>query len=346
MRTELPDIRQCSESELTNYFASIGENVFRTKQLMEWLWKRGAISFEEMTNLPLSLRKRLTKEYAFPSLQIDKQHLSKDGTKKFLFTTNDGKKVESVLIPSRERVTACLSTQVGCAMACRFCATAQMGLQRQLTVGEILDQVFLLQKAFGRKRLSNIVFMGMGEPLANYAQTIASLRRIIARDGLGFSPQRITVSTCGLPKFIKKFANEGLKIPLAVSLHAAEDTTRSLLMPINKQHNLKELKRALIHFHRVNGLRITLEYLLLDKINDRKKDGNALIAWTNGLPCKINLLPYNPILSLPYRASSEQATEQFKQQLEQAGMIVTLRTSRGKDIQAACGQLATLAPSP
>lgn len=296
-----------------------------------------------MSNLPNELREKLNSDFELKPLNILNSFKSNDGTTKVAFKLWDGNIVEGVLIPSADRITACVSSQVGCSLNCSFCATGYLPYKRNLDAGEIFDQVFLLKKlAFENDgtNLSNIVFMGMGEPLLNYSNVLKSIEHITNPEGLGMSPQRITVSTSGIAKMIKKLGDDHVKFNLALSLHYADNEKRTSIMPINESNNLDMLAEALDYFYSKTKTRVTLEYCMISAVNDTEQDARNLANFAKKVKCKINLIEYNPIDSADYKPSTKQATENFMKILEQNKLIVNLRRSRGKDINAACGQLA------
>jgi len=337
------NIRALNHEQLIVNFAKLGEPKFRANQVYEWLWYKSASNFEEMTNLPKAFRDFLDKNFFIDFLEIIFKQQSKDKTVKFLFQTTDNHNFEGVLIPNKDRVTACISTQVGCPLNCSFCATGKLGFKRNLSVSEIFEQIFQLNKMseqiFNRK-LSNIVVMGMGEPLLNYENTTKALSYISHDNSLHFSPQRITLSTAGEAQGIKKLADDNLKINLSISLHSADNEKRNLIMPINKKYDLDTLKNAISYYHQKTKKRITYEYLLLGGLNDSLEDAKKLTDFTKISPCKINLIEYNPSSESKFTASSKKNTEDFINFIENKNLIVTLRKSKGKDISAACGQLA------
>jgi len=337
------DIRELTEDELKGFFTRKGEKAFHGKQVYEWLWKKGAVDFQRMSNLSKASRKLLEEHFSIPALTLAQEQTSADGTLKMVFRTADGMPIESVLIPSGPRATACISSQVGCKLACTFCATGQIPFQRNLTLGEIYDQVVALwRKAEGKYglSLSNIVYMGMGEPLLNYEHVAGSVHMISGGKGLGMSPRRLTISTVGIPGGIRKLADDGLRSELAVSLHSAIDEVRTRLVPVSKKFDLQNLKEALQYFTRKTGKRITFEYLLLKDVNDRISDARALAEYSRNFPVKINLIEYNEVEGSGFYRSEARQTEDFKAFLEERNMIVNIRRSRGQDIDAACGQLA------
>lgn len=345
MDIEQKDIRSLSLSELEVFIVGIGEKKFRASQIMEWIWKKGAVSFDDMSNLPKPLRDKLSENFRFGNVVCVYSVASVDGTRKFLFETADSYRFEGVLIPSADRVTACISTQVGCQMGCAFCATGQLGFKRNLTSGEIFHQVFSLnrlsEESFGFP-LSNIVIMGMGEPLMNYENTLSAINMICSAQSLGMSPQRITMSTCGIAPQIKHLANDGIRFNLSISLHSAIDSKRNEIMPINRKYNLTELSEAIRYFHEKTSTRITYEYLMLGGVNDSLDDARALTEFTKVSPCKINIIEYNPHPGDIFRRTSSDVLEKFIRHIESCNIVVTVRKSKGMDIAAACGQLANM----
>ncbi len=338
------NFRNLSREEIAAWLENHGEKSFRAKQIHEWLWQKGARSFDAMSNLSKPLREKLKENFDFNSLHADIRQESKDTTIKIRFKTYDGHFVEGVLIPADDRLTACVSSQVGCSLTCSFCATGRMGRKRNLLFDEIFDQVLLLneeaEKKFGRK-ITNIVFMGMGEPLLNYAQVMKAIERITSPDGFAMSPRRITVSTAGIYKMIRKLGDDVVKFRLALSLHAANDKKRNEIMPINEQNNLESLIEALNYFFEKTHSRISFEYILLDKFNDQVEDARQLIKICKQLPqVRVNLIEYNTVEGVSFHKSKEDRAQFFCDYLNNHGVNATLRRSRGKDIDAACGQLA------
>ncbi len=344
MKKTLKNIRHLSLAEIEKFFEELGEKKFRAKQVYEWLWQKGAMSFADMTNLSKDLRQLLGETFTFPSLAVDATQISADGTIKSRFKTWDGHMVEGVLIPTTARFTACVSSQIGCSLSCKFCATGYIERKRNLEFDEIYDEVVLInqqsEKVHGKK-LSNIVFMGMGEPLLNYKNVIRSIERITSADGLAMSPRRITVSTAGVAKGIRQLGDDKVKFKLALSLHAATDAKRHEIMPINDTNNLKTLTDALNYFYKQTGNEITFEYILFKDFNDSLKDADDLIKIYRQVPADlINIIEYNPIDFAKYQKPEEAKVQAFMQYLEKHRVNVRLRKSRGKDIDAACGQLA------
>jgi 23S rRNA (adenine2503-C2)-methyltransferase len=344
MRSDKQNIRHLSLPALQQYFATIGEKPFRAKQVYEWLWQKHAGSFEAMTNLSKQLRSSLEEHFTLPALKVDTTQHSADGTIKSRFRLHDGHLVEGVLIPTENRQTACVSSQVGCSLSCKFCATGYMDRKRNLDFDEIYDEVALLNQqsleASGKK-LTNIVYMGMGEPLLNYKHVLQSIERITAEDGLAMSPKRITVSTAGVAKMIRQLGDDKVRFNLALSLHAANDKKRSEIMPINETNSLKVLIEALNYFYKATQNQITFEYILFKDFNDSLKDADELIKIYRQVPADlINIIEYNPIDKARFQKPSEEAVEQFMAYLGKNRVNARLRRSRGKDIDAACGQLA------
>ena len=339
---EKKDIRNLSLEELIEFCSENKLPKYRAKQVWGWLWKKRAVSFEEMTSLSKKMRELFNSNFNINATKIHKAERSIDGTIKYSLQLHDKLLVEGVLIPSKNRLTACISSQVGCSLACEFCATGTLKLKRNLTAGEIYDQVFILNEEamsnFG-KPLSNMVFMGMGEPLLNYNALLKSIHFITKEEGLGISPKRLTVSTAGISKMIRKLGDDGARFNLAISLHSANDSKRDLLMPINQKINLEELRDSVRYFYDKTGSRVTYEYILFKDLNDSPEDALKLVQFSKASPCKINLIEYNTVDDLPYEKSSNRVTENFMKYLEERNVLVTLRKSKGEDINAACGQL-------
>ncbi|MEC5147325.1 23S rRNA (adenine(2503)-C(2))-methyltransferase RlmN [Chitinophaga sp. 212800010-3] len=344
MKSDNKNIRHLSLPALQEYFGSIGEKPFRAKQVYEWIWLRHADSFEAMTNLSKDLRQKLAEHFTIPAVKVDTIQQSNDGTIKSRFRLHDNHLVEGVLIPTDTRQTACVSSQVGCSLSCKFCATGFMDRKRNLEYDEIYDEVALINQqaleTYGKK-LSNIVFMGMGEPLLNYKNVLKAIERITAEDGLGMSPKRITVSTAGVAKMIRQLGDDKVRFNLALSLHAANDKKRSEIMPINDSNNLKELIAALNHFYKETGNDISFEYILFKDFNDSKEDADELIRIFRQVPADlVNIIEYNPIDMARFQKPDALVAEEFMEYLGKNRVNARLRRSRGKDIDAACGQLA------
>lgn len=338
-----PDIRTLSRDELKAFLETNNESPFRYKQIEQWLWQKQARSFDEMSNLSIELRKNLKEKFAIIPSKVLHTQKSNDGTIKLAFQLYDNAKVEGVIIPTEDRFTACVSTQVGCSLDCKFCATGYLKNVRNMFAHEIVEQVYTLnavcEEAYGR-RLTNIVYMGMGEPLLNYKNVIRSVEMISKKDGLAFSQKRITVSTSGISKMIRKLGDDEVKFNLAFSLHASDDKKRSQLMSINKSNPLKEVMAALKYFTNKTKRKVTFEYVALNKVNDHKEDALALAKWCGLLNAKVNIINFNPIDHADFTPSSEKRLNSFIQLLIQKNVNVSVRKSRGKDIDAGCGQLA------
>ena len=337
------DIRSLPKEELTRLLVDQGQPSFRANQIYEWLWNKSAHAFDDMTNLPKELRQWLAETFVIQPIEVDKLQRSSDGTIKNAVRLHDGFVVESVLIPTDTRSTACVSSQVGCSLDCTFCATSRLKRMRNLSPGEIYDQVVTLNTQSLRyhdRPLSNIVFMGMGEPLMNYPNLMASIEKICSPKGLGMAAKRITVSTSGVPKLIKKLAEEPYKFNLAVSLHSAIEATRNRIMPFSQRFPLPELLASLQYWYEITGRAITFEYVVWKGINDAAPDREALIQFCRHIPSKVNLIEYNAIGDHRFEQADPKAIDLYVTALEAAGITVTVRRSRGQDIDAACGQLA------
>lgn len=342
------DIRTLDLNELESWVIDHGIKKYRASQIYEWLWKKSAGSFDEMTNLSKKDRDLLNTEFILETIKIDAVQHSLDGTIKTRFKLHDGNFIEAVLIPVEKdnRFTVCVSSQVGCSLSCKFCATGMMKRMRNLDASEIYDQyVFVNQQSMERfgHPLTNIVYMGMGEPLLNYKQVNRSIELLTSENGLNIAARRITISTAGIAKMIMKLADDQSKCNLALSLHAADDLKRNEIMPINEQNNLEVLKEALKYFNNKTGNRISLEYIAFKDFNDGISDAKHLASFCADFPCRVNIIEYNPIEGLPYVKSNEDTIDRFMQYLLTRQIRVTLRRSRGKDIDAACGQLANKA---
>jgi 23S rRNA (adenine2503-C2)-methyltransferase len=337
------NIRELSEAEIKAWLVEQKELPFRAKQVYAWLWQKGVRDIDAMTNLSKPLREKLKGSFVIHAAEIDTSQVSSDRTIKDAFRLYDGNIVEGVLIPTETRMTACVSSQVGCSLTCKFCATGRLERLRNLEAGEIYDQVAILRQQAEEKYgipLSNIVYMGMGEPLLNYSNVLKSIERITSPDGLNMSPQRITVSTAGIAKMIRKLGDDEVRFNLALSLHAANDKKRNQIMPINEQNSLDALADALNYFSDKTGTRVTFEYIVFDKFNDELEDAMELESFCRRTKAKVNLIEYNPIDDGEFRNAKPGKIDAFKNHLESRGIIVNVRRSRGKDIDAACGQLA------
>ena len=338
-----PNIRNLGREELAKFFEQTGEPSYRAGQVYDWLWKKGVRSFDGMTNLPKKTRGLLEEHFSFPALQVHTSQKSSDGTVKLSFKLFDGHLVEGVLIPSGSRTTACISSQVGCNLACKFCATGMIRYMRNLFFDEIFDQVAIINELSmenSGRPLSNIVYMGMGEPLLNYHNVLRSVERVSSPEALGMSPQRITVSTVGIAPMIRQLGKDKVKFNLALSLHSAIDEKRNEIIPYNLRNSLDDLVDAVRFFYEQTRTRITIEYVMLREFNDTLADARALAHFCRNFPVKVNLIQYNPVENSPFEDSGPERTEAFKEYLERLNMVVNVRRSRGKDIDAACGQLA------
>lgn len=337
------DIRKLNKEELNNAFIDIGEKPFRAKQVYEWLWTKGVSAFDDMTNLSKELREKLKENFVINAIGLKDFQKSSDRTIKNAFVLFDHHVIEGVLIPTPSRMTACISSQVGCSLTCKFCATGKLERLRNLDADEIFDQVVIIKKQSEENYnipLSNIVYMGMGEPLLNYKNVLTSIEKITSPDGLNMSPQRITVSTAGISKMIKKLGDDGVKFNLALSLHAANDEKRNKIMPINEQNSLESLAEALNYFYDKTGTRVTLEYIVFKNFNDTLTDAQELVDFSKKVKSKVNIIEYNPIEGGEFEQTTPSRLMAFTNYLEKNRVIVNVRRSRGKDIDAACGQLA------
>ena len=343
MEIKKKDIRALTKDKLREFFVNNGDKAFRGNQVYEWLWQKSAHSFEDMTNVSLKTRQMLEDNFVINHIRVDQMQRSEDGTIKNAVRLHDDLIVESVLIPTASRTTACVSSQVGCSLDCKFCATARLKRMRNLNPDEIYDQVVAIDnesRLYHNRPLSNIVFMGMGEPLMNYKNVIKAIDKITSDEGLGMSPKRIVVSTSGVPKMIKKMADDEVKFKLAVSLHSAIDEVRTSIMPFNATFPLSDLREALEYWYSKTKNRITYEYVVWEGINDQRKDVDALVQFCKFAPSKVNLIEYNPIDDGMFQQANSKAIDMYVSVLEANNITVTVRRSRGKDIDAACGQLA------
>lgn len=348
---EKTDLKALSRKELETFCEELGLHSYRADQLFRWLYQKGARQFSEMTNLSLELRERLDGIARVGNIELEKRQESADGTVKYLFRLNDERlsRIEAVLIPdpakskTPKRLTVCVSTQVGCLFGCRFCATGKMGFFRNLTHGEIVDQVgFINRDAEERygKSVTNVVYMGMGEPLHNYRAVVESAAILTDERATGLSPKRITVSTVGLPKQIRQLADEGPPVRLAISLHAADDEKRNRIMPINRSLNLTALEEAVRYYYDRRMEPVTYECLLFDSMNDSPEDARRLASIAQWVPSKVNIIMYNPVPGVPFDRVGEDRLNRFMKSLVKYGVTATVRRSRGDDIDAGCGQLA------
>lgn len=337
------DIRILNQEEMISLFETLNEPKFRAKQVYDWLWNKHTLSFEEMTNLPLSIREKLQQQYDIKTAQTTIEQLSKDGTVKLGFTLHDNRLIEGVLIPTEKRMTACVSSQVGCTLSCAFCATGMIKRERNLTAGEIFDQVILVNQTAQKhyeKALSNIVFMGMGEPLLNYDNVMGAINHITSPYGLNMSPKRITLSTVGIARGIKRLADEEKAFKLAWSLHAATNEKRDKIMGINKSNSIENVIEALQYFYKKTGNKITFEYIIFNEFNDFIEDAKALLELCKKVPAFVNIIEYNKVEGVVFDKSTKERRNAFIQYLEANGVTAKVRISRGEDIDAACGQLA------
>jgi len=337
------DIRSLSLPALQQHFAQMGEKSFRAKQVYEWLWQKSCFSFDVMSNISKELRTKLHENFVINNVKINSSQFSADKTIKNSFILHDTHLIEGVLIPTPGRMTACVSSQVGCSLTCKFCATGYMERKRNLNPDEIYDQVVLISQQamenYGQP-LTNIVYMGMGEPLLNYKNVMDSIEKITSEEGLNMAAKRITVSTAGIAKMIKKLGDDQVKFNLALSLHAANDEKRNTIMPINEQNSLKALAEALKYYYAKTKNPVTYEYIVFDGFNDTLQDAIELARFCKHLPCKVNIIEYNPIAFADFINAGEDKIEIFADYLRSQGINTNLRRSRGKDIDAACGQLA------
>ena len=343
MEIEKKDIRSLSKEQLREFFVANGDKAFRGNQVFEWLWSKASHNFEDMTNVSKETRLMLETNFVINHIKVDTMQRSEDGTVKNAVRLHDGLIVESVLIPTNTRTTACVSSQVGCSLDCNFCATARLKRMRNLEPGEIYDQVIAIDREsrlYHNRPLSNIVFMGMGEPLMNYNNVLKAITMITSNEGLGMSPKRITVSTSGIPKMIKKMADDEVKFKLAVSLHSAIDDVRARIMPFSSNFPLADLRESLEYWYQKTKSKITYEYVVWKGINDNQEAIDALVKFCKYVPCKVNLIEYNPIDDGEFQQASDEAIDNYIKVLAKYDIVAKVRRSRGKDIDAACGQLA------
>jgi 23S rRNA (adenine2503-C2)-methyltransferase len=327
-------------SDLESLMLELGQKSFKARQLFKWIYNLRERDFDRMTDLTLKLRRKLHESYTITGLDLKETARSEDGTEKFLFELSDGRLIESVLIPDGSKRTVCISTQAGCALGCVFCATGLMGYGRDLYIGEIIGQLLHVREIYGEDGFQNVVMMGMGEPLLNYENMLAALEIISSEIGLSFSAKRITVSTVGIVPRIYELADSDHKVNLAISLHAAVDEKRRRIMPVAKKYALAELMKAAAYYAGKKRKRVTFEYIVFKGFNDSEEDAVALAKLIRGIPCKINILAYNPVNDLPYGRPSDEEIDRFGRYLYPRAPAVTVRKSRGLDIAAACGQLA------
>lgn len=337
------DIRKMTLTQLEEFFLTAGEKKFRAKQVYEWLWNKSLKNFDDMSNLSKPVRELLKSNFTIDHIHVDLMQHSVDGTIKNAVKLHDGNVVESVLIPTSKRITACISSQVGCSLDCNFCATARLKRMRNLNAAEIYDQVVAIKEeaeTYFQRPLTNIVFMGMGEPLLNYNNVIEAIEKITSPGGLGMAPKRITLSTVGIAKMIRKLADDEVKFNLALSLHSAINETRSRLMPINEFNPIEDLAEALKYWYAKTKRKVTYEYVIWDGINDDEVHARALAKFCKHIPSKVNIIQYNPIDEGEFRQASQESVDMYIRVLEQHGIVAKVRKSRGQDIDAACGQLA------
>ncbi len=334
------DLKNLSPPELEDFISSFGKERYRSIQVLRWLYQKGVHSIDEMTNLSKKFRQDLNKISFISTLHSLHVEQAKDGTKKFLFQLEDGNRIESVLIPDKKRLTLCLSTQVGCALGCRFCLTGKMGWKRDLMVSEILNQILAVRETLTDKTsITNIVLMGMGEPLANYKNTMKAIELMTNPEAFKFSSRRVTLSTVGLLPVLEQLAKEKISFQLAISLNASDDETRSHLMPINRRYPLKKVLEVCRNFPMRPRTRITFEYVLVEGVNDSSQDAKRLLKLLKGIPSKVNLIPLNEAFGIPFKRPSEEKIKRFQEILMEGGLTAIVRTSKGAEISAACGQL-------
>ncbi len=337
------DIRSLTPEALRDRVVALGQPAFRARQLYEWLWEKSCVDFDEMSNLSKAFREQLREEFVINAVKVKNSQVSADKTIKSSFLLHDQHLVEGVLIPADDRMTACVSSQVGCSLSCKFCATGYMDRKRNLNADEIYDQVVLIGRQATEQYqtpLTNIVYMGMGEPLLNYSNVLKSIDRITSPDGLNMAAKRITVSTAGIGKMIKKLGDDQVRFNLALSLHAANDAKRNEIMPINEQNSLKTLAESLKYFYAKTRTPVTFEYIVFNGFNDGLEDAADLAKFCKHVPCKVNIIEYNPIAFADFTNASEDKIDAFANYLRKQGVTTNIRRSRGKDIDAACGQLA------
>lgn len=336
-----PDIRSLSYDELVPYLQGMGEPAFRAAQIFAWIYQKGAWSFDAMTNLPKELREKLQENFTLAPLVVVQKEISQDGTTKFLFDLSDHEKVETVLIPTAARTTVCVSSQAGCKFGCRFCASGIGGWIRNLTVAEILAEILHVKEEAKRHKrpLSHIVFMGTGENLDTYENLLKAIRIINSKEGLNIGARRITISTVGIIPKIKQLAKENIQFELAISLHGYDNESRNILMPVNRRYPFDELIETCREYVRATKRQITFEYILIKDVTCTEKAAACLKRAFQGLICKMNLIPYNPVSEFPHQTPSRQEMLAFQNRLKQYGIHATIRTPRGRDVGAACGQL-------
>ena len=338
--SEKIDLKNLSPSELEGFIASFGKEQYRSAQILRWLYQKGAHSIDEMTNLSKRFRQELSHVSLISTLHPLHMEQARDGTKKFLFELADGNRIESVLIPDKTRLTLCLSTQVGCALGCRFCLTGKNGWKRDLTVSEILNQILSIRETLVDKAsITNVVLMGMGEPLANYQNTLKAIQLMTYPEAFKFSSRKVTLSTAGLLPELERLTTEKIRFRLAISLNATEEEIRSQLMPINRRYPMKKILEVCRNFPLPPRTRITFEYVMVDGINDSPQDAKRLLKILRGIPSKVNLIPLNEAHGIPFKRPSEEKIKRFQEILMEGGLTAIVRTSKGAEISAACGQL-------
>ena len=338
---EKTDLRNLNSSELEAFIASFGKERYRTTQILRWLYQKGVHSFDEMTNLSKKIREELTEVSFLSTLHPLRIEEARDGTKKFLFELEDKNRIESVLIPDKDRLTLCISTQAGCAFGCKFCLTGKMGWKRNLTTSEILNQILAVRETLnGKKSITNIVLMGMGEPLANYENTMKAIELMLHTDAFKFSSRRVTLSTVGLLPEMEKMAKERIRFRLAISLNATDEETRSHLMPVNRRYSLKKVLELSRKFPLQPRSRITFEYVMVKDVNDSARDAKRLLKMLKGIPSKVNLIPLNEAHGIPFKRPSDETVREFQEILMEGGLTAIVRASKGIEILAACGQLS------
>ena len=343
---EKVDLKNLSPSELEKFIASFGKERYRSIQILRWLYQKGVHSIDEITNLSKRFRQELSQVSIISNLYPLQVEQTKDGTKKFLFKLHDESRIESVLIPDKARLTLCLSTQVGCALGCRFCLTGKIGRKRDLMVSEILNQIVSVRETLtDQKSITNVVLMGMGEPLANYENTVKAIELMGHPDAFKLSSRRITLSTVGLLPELERLAQEKIQFRLAVSLNASDENSRSHLMPINRRYPLRKVLEACRNFPLRPRARITFEYVLVEGVNDSSQDAKNLLRILRGIPSKVNLIPLNEAPGIPFKKPPEEKIAQFQEILMQGGLTAIVRKSKGVEISAACGQLQGKRPS-
>lgn len=333
------NIKDLSIGQLQSQMKALGQPQYRSTQIAKWLYQKGAVSFEQMSDLSLELRQKLKEQFTISWPKVLRKQVSKDGTVKYLFGLSDEQTVESVLIPSQNRFTICVSTQVGCKLGCKFCASGVAGFRRHLNCGEILDQILAARKDQPNRRVTHVVFMGMGEPMDNYDSVLVAARLMNSSAGLNIGARKITISTSGLIPGIQKLAKEGIQVELSVSLHAGSSEVRNRIMPINRKYPIEQLISACRDYIQRTNRQITFEYTLISGVNDRVEDANDLARLLRRMKCQVNLIPLNPIKEFPHQPPAIETAKQFRKRLQALGVDATIRKTMGRDIDGACGQL-------